>query len=113
MPCDKTLRSGQTLTERKIEVRGAIAKLSDALVAGRAKAVIGPQGAIAFAGWSDEDRSRVTDACAYRMLMAAGSALAKQAISRAEQLAGRSVNRAAVAHGHHSHDQGVTWHHGH
>jgi hypothetical protein len=45
--------------------------------------------------------------------MATGSALAKQAIARAEQLAGRTVDRAALTAGHHSHDGGKTWHHGH
>jgi hypothetical protein len=42
--------------------------------------------------------------------MATGSAMAKTAIARAEALAGRSVNRQAVAQGHHSHDGGATWH---
>ena len=113
MPCDTKLRANQTLTERKVEVREAIAKLSAALVAGRSKAVVGPQGAIAVTGWENEDRSRVTDACAYRLILATGSALAKAAIAKAEQLSGRTVNRLAVAHGHHSHDGGKTWHHGH
>jgi hypothetical protein len=52
----------------------------------------------------------VTDACAYRRIMATNSALARAAIARAEQLSGRSVDKAAVAHGMHSHDGGVTWH---
>jgi hypothetical protein len=42
--------------------------------------------------------------------MATGSALAKAKIAAAEALSGRSVNREAVAHGHHSHDNGATWH---
>ena len=113
MPCDTRLKKNQALTERKLEVREAIAALSAALVAGRAKAVIGPQGAIAFAGWAEGASARVTDACAYRMLMATGSALAKQAIARAEQLSGRSVNRQAINSGWHSHDGGASFHHGH
>lgn len=113
MPCETTMKSGQTLTERKLEVREAIAKLSAALVSGAAKAVIGPQGAIAFAGWTNEARNGVTDLCGYRLIMATGTALAKQAIARAEQLAGRTVNRQAVAHGIHSHDGGATFHPGH
>ena len=102
MPCDTQKRPGQSLTERKLEIREAIARLSRALVAGQAKAIVGAQGAIAFQGW--EERSRVTDACAYRQILSTGSALAIQAIARAEQLAGRAVDRRVVAHGAHSHD---------
>lgn len=58
----------------------------------------------------DTRRARVSDVCGYRLLMATGAPLAKQAIARAEQLAGRTVSRQAVANGHHSHDGGHTWH---
>ena len=109
MPCDTRTLPGQTLTERKAEVREAIAKLTAELVAGRVKAIVGPQGAVAFTGSVLKD-NRVTDACAYRQLMTSGSALARQAIARAEMLAGRSVSRQAVAIGAHSHDGGHTWH---
>jgi hypothetical protein len=108
MPCDTHLRTGQTITERKAEVRTAVEKLEAALKARLAKPVIGPQGAIAFEGW--ENRDGVTDACAYRRIMATGSALARAEIAKAETLAGRSVNRSAVAAGTHSHDGGHTWH---
>jgi hypothetical protein len=64
-------------------------------------------------GISNEDRDGVTDACAYRRLVVSGSALAKAAIARAEQLAGRQVDRRVLAHGAHSHDGGKTWHEGH
>jgi hypothetical protein len=50
----------------------------------------------------------VSDACAYRRIMSIGSA--KAAIARAEQLAGRSIDRRVVAQGVHSHDDGRTWH---
>lgn len=113
MPCDTMLKPKQTLQQRATEVREMVARLSAGLTAGRVKAIVGPQGAITFAGLSETERDGVTDACAYRRLMATGSALAKQAIMRAEQLAGRTIDRQAVAHGHHSHDGGRTWHHGH
>ena len=87
-----------------------MAKLNQAIIAGRVKPIVGPQGAITFQGWTDEDRCAVTDACAYRIIMVSGSALAKAAIARAEQLAGRTVDRSAIAHGVHSHDGGRTWH---
>lgn len=110
MPCDSKLRPGQSISERKTEIIDAIAKLSAGLTAGKIKPKIGPTGGIAFEGWTENDRNRITDACAYRRLMATGSAMAKAAIAKAEQLAGRGVNRQAVAQGHHSHDDGHTWH---
>jgi hypothetical protein len=110
MPCDTRLKPKQTLQQRAEEVRRAVVRLSDALAAGRVKPTIGPQGAIAFVDWNDSERDGVTDACAYRRLMVSGSALAKAAIARAEQLAGRSVDRRVLAQGTHSHDFGETWH---
>lgn len=109
MPCDTRRRENQTLTQRKEEVREAIAKLVAALASGRARVVIGPTGGIAFQGWTEEDRGRVSDVCAYRMILSTGSASAKAAIARAEMLSGRSVSREAVAQGVHTHGDGV-WH---
>lgn len=113
MPCDTRLKPKQTIQQRIAEVRRVVATLSSAIVAGRVKVKIGPQGAIAFDGLTEVERDGVTDACAYRRLMVEGSALAKTAVQRAETLSGRTVNRQALAHGHHSHDGGRTWHHGH
>jgi hypothetical protein len=113
MPCDTRLKGGQTIQQRADEVRRAVAKLSDLIGRGAVKPVIGPQGAIAFADWTDTDRDGITDACAYRRLMATGSALAKAKIAAAEAMAGRTVNRQALAQGAHSHDGGRTWHNGH
>ena len=49
----------------------------------------------------------------YRCIMATGTVVAKLAIARAEQLAGRAVNKQALANGHaHSHDGGRSFHHG-
>jgi hypothetical protein len=110
MPCDTRLTPRQTVQQRAEEVRRAVIRLADALASRRVKAKVGPQGAIAFEGWNDAERDGVTDACAYRRLMVSGSALAKAAIARAEQIAGRSVDRRVVAHGAHSHDGGRTWH---
>jgi hypothetical protein len=113
MPCDTKLKPKQTIQQRATEVRKAVEAVSAGLATGRVKAVVGPQGAVAFTGLTADERDGVTDACAYRRLMATGSALAKATIARAEALAGRTVNRQAIAHGHHSHDGGKTWHHGH
>jgi hypothetical protein len=114
MPCDTVRRPNQTFEQRKVEVRTAVAALVSALASGQAKAIVSKAtGSVAFRGWDAGETARVTDACAYRLVMATGSALAKQAIARAEQLAGRTVDRAALTAGHHSHDGGKTWHHGH
>jgi hypothetical protein len=114
MTCDTQTLPGQTFTERKQEVRDAVADLSRLLASGQAKAIVSrATGSVAFRGWEGGETGRITDACAYRLVMATGSALAKQAIQKAELLAGRTVDRAALTAGHHSHDGGKTWHHGH
>lgn len=109
MPCDTRLKPKQTIQERAKEVRDAVTRLAQGLAAGRIKVKVGPQGAVAFEGF-DNERDGVTDACAYRRIMATGSALARMHIAKAEQLAGRSVSKQAVAQGAHSHDGGHTWH---
>jgi hypothetical protein len=114
LPCDTRARQGQTLDQRKAEVRTAIQALVTALASGQAKALISKAtGSIAFRGWPEGEQARVTDSCGYRLVMAGQSAQAKLAIARAEQLAGRTVDRAALTAGWHSHDQGTTWHKGH
>lgn len=110
MPCDTKLKVNQTIKQRADEVRKAAERISQGLAGGTVKAKVGPQGAIAFIGLTDQDRDGITDACAYRRIMVSGSALAKAAIARAEQLAGRSVDRRVIGQGGHSHDGGRTWH---
>lgn len=110
MPCDTRALPGQTLTQRKKEVLESIVELNALLVAGKVTAKVGPQGAITFIGWNDDQRRRVSDACAYRQIMAIGQSLARAKIAQAEMLAGRSVSKQAVAIGAHSHDSGLTWH---
>ena len=114
MSCDTQREPNQTITQRKEQIRDTVLKLARALVTGQVKAIVNAQGAIAFQGWTD--RNRVTDACAYRQIMATGTALAKMKIAQAEALAGKSVSRQAIGHGGagtHSHDGGKTWHNGH
>ncbi len=114
MACDTRLKPRQTAAQREMEVRKAKEAIAAAVAAGTVKPVVDKRtGAVAFAGVSDEMRDGVTDACVYRMIMSTGSALARAQIAKAEQIAGRTVNRQAVAQGHHSHDGGKTWHSGH
>lgn len=108
MACETRLKPRQTIAERAEEVRKAVQSLDLALRMNSVKPVIGPQGAITFPQW-DNDRDGVTDTCAYRQIMASGSAMAKAAIARAEQMSGRTVNRQALAQGIHSHDGGKSW----
>jgi len=111
MACETMRKPKQTVQERIAEVLKAVAALEAKLKKGLVKAVVGPQGAITFKGWDDAaERNGVTDACAYRRIMATGSALARAEIAKAEQLAGRGVDRKAVARGVHSHDAGRSWH---
>jgi hypothetical protein len=110
MPCDTQLKPRQTIQQRADEVRRAVSQLSTLIAAGRVKVNVSQKGGVAFEGWNATERDGVTDACAYRRLMVSGSALAKAAIARAEQIAGRSVDKVAIGNGLHSHDGGVTWH---
>lgn len=110
MPCDTKLKQGQTISERAAEVRRAVSSLDSALASKRVRVKVGPQGAIAFDGWTAAERDGITDACAYRRLMVSGTALARAEIARAEQLSGRTVDRRVIGHGAHSHDGGRTWH---
>lgn len=110
MPCETQLKPQQTISERATEVRAVVAKISAALASGKIKPLVSAQGGITFLGLTDQERDGVTDGCIYRRIMATGSATAKLAIARAEQRAGRTINRTAVAQGLHSHDGGVTWH---
>lgn len=111
MPCD-TIRTSpqQTLAERAREVRAAGAKIDKMLAANQAKVKVDKRtGGIIFEGIPDEVRNKMTDACVYRAIMARGSHAARQAIVKAERLAGRQVNRKEVLAGLHSHDGGQTW----
>ena len=112
MVCETRLRPRQSLSERKAEIRDVIARVAADLAAGRVKAVIDRRtGAITFSGISD--RRDVLDGCIYRMIMSGTTMSAKLAIIKAEQMAGRTVDRQVVGHGVHSHDGGVSWHPGH
>ena len=110
MPCNTRLKPRQTLDQRAVEVRAAAQRIDKLLAARQVTVKVGAQGAVTFIGLSDSDRDGLTDACIYRRIMASGSAAARQAITRAEQMAGRGVDRAVVARGVHSHDGGTTWH---
>ena len=113
MPCDTRLKPRQTISQRAAEVRSVVERLSREISLGRVKVKVGSQGAIAFSGLTDAERDGVTDACIYRRLMVTGSALARAKIAQAEMVAGRTVDKQALAQGHHSHDGGDHWHHGH
>jgi hypothetical protein len=114
MPCDTRRRRDQTLEQRKEEIKATVTLLDKAIAAGKVKPIIDKRtGAIAFQGWPETERNAITDACAFRRLMVQGGSLTKAAIARAEQLAGRQVDKQALAQGVHSHDGGNTWHHGH
>jgi hypothetical protein len=62
---------------------------------------------------SDLGRNGISDACAYRKLLASGSPALRAALAKAEAMAGRKVDPQAIASGVHSHDGGRTWNPGH
>ena len=110
MPCDTT----QTLTEYQRAAQDeALRDLERALGLGTVRVQVGAQGAVAFEGWREEDRAGLYDLCAYRKLSATNSPELRQAVMRAEALAGNKVNEQTIAAGVHSHDGGKTWNAGH
>ena len=92
--------------ERRL-IQPALDRLAAQLGDGTARVVIGAQGAVAFAGWTDN--RGVSDVCALRALTASNSPELRRALMRAEVTAGRKVNFQAVSTGLHSHDGGKTW----
>jgi hypothetical protein len=114
MACDLRLKPRQTVSERAAEVRKAVERLAQALLAKRVTPIVDrATGAIVFQGWDETSKDGLTDACAYRTLMRTGDAMARELIKRAEHLAGRGVNQQAITAGGgrvHSHDGGKTWH---
>ena len=107
MPCDSRRPAGMTVQQRKKQIDEAIDRLNKALTLGTVKVKVGATGALAFDGiW---ERSGVSDICAYRKLVASGSPALRQALARAEAMAGRKVDPRQVAAGVHSHDGGKTW----
>lgn len=114
MPCDTYRARGEAPATRTKTIQETVAQLGRDLASGKARAVVGPQGGIAFTDTAGVpyrllSRDRITDACAFRRIMASGSALARAAIAKAETLAGRAVDKRAVSAGVHSHDGGATW----
>lgn len=109
MPCDTYRNPQQTAQERQAEIDAALAELERQINSGRVNLVIGPDGGVCFAGWSDADRRGITDVCAFRTLTERASWPLQQAVSTAEMQSGRKVNEQAVAAGVHSHDGGKTW----
>jgi hypothetical protein len=85
MACETMRKPKQTIEERVAEIGRAVAALESRIKLKTVKPVVDKKtGGIAFAGWENAaERADVTDACAYRRIMATGSALA-----RAEQFWG-------------------------
>ena len=113
MVCDTRLKPGQLVSERISEVKRAVARLEAAIQGGPVKLKVGPTGAVAIQGWNETERDGITDACAFRRLLATGSPALRREIVRAEAEAGRQADRQVIGSGVHSHDGVRTWHHGH
>jgi hypothetical protein len=111
--CYLRVKVGQTIAERKLESARAVDRLGRLLASGSVKVKVGATGAIAFQGWATADREGLSDVCAYRVLSQKGSMALREAIAKAEILAGRKVDPQKVAAGVHSHDGGETWNGGH
>lgn len=94
MPCYTRVKP-QTAAE-------ALKRLEAKLASGDVQVVIGPQGALAFKGWTDNDG--VSDLCAYRKLMSDNSPEFRRALMKAQIMAGRDIDLTQISEGQHSHD---------
>lgn len=112
MVCDTYRAQNETPATRSKTIAETVAQLGRDLASGTVRPVVGPQGAVTFVGGLGVTRPEylgrnyISDACAFRRIMATGPALARAAIARAEALAGRSVDKRATVH---SHDGGRSW----
>ena len=113
MACETMRQPNQSLEQRKQEIKETISFFDELIRKRKMSIKVGPQGAIAFNGITNSERRGITDACIYRRIMATGSALAKAEIAKAEQIAGRAVDKRVIGQGVHSHDGGHSWHRGH
>jgi|SRR5215468_7217911 len=114
MACETMLKPRQTIQQRAAEVRAAVVRLAQGLASKRITLVIDPvSGAPAFAGWDATSRDGVSDLCAFRTIAKTGAPMFLELVKQAQALAGRSLDKQAIAQGIHSHDGGKTWHGGH
>ena len=102
MPCIN--QPDQTVQQRQ-EKLDALKRLQAALALGTVKVIVGRTGSIAFGNWND--RSGLTDLCAYRAI--ANTPEMRRALVRAEAMSGNKMDPRAIAAGEHSHDGGATW----
>lgn len=110
MPCNTKLKAKQTVAQRAKEVRKAGEAIDKLIASGQAGIKVDRRtGGVAFTGIPDGVRDGMTDVCIIKKIWTSGSHQAKQALAKAERLAGRSVSKQAIEQGLHSHDGGNTW----
>jgi len=102
------------LTPQEIAARdNALAVLERKLAAKEVTVVVAPNGAVAFRGWTEQDRAGLADVCVFRALLSKNSPELRRAVAAAETRAGRLIDKRQIAAGTHSHDGGHTFHKGH
>lgn len=103
MVCTTRLKPRQTAAQRLAEVAKRMRQLDGMVASGRLKMKVLPGGKVSFPSIAESDRDGISDACIFHTLSNTGSAAARIALARAEQLQGK-VSRVGV----HSHD-GITF----
>lgn len=109
MACWTYVKPNQTQEERTREIQKATANIARMIAAQKVKIKVGPQGAVTFLGVPSDVRDGMSDSCVFAGLSRFGSQAFKNAVARAEQMAGVKVDPAAIEAGIHSHDGGATW----
>lgn len=109
MACDGKTIGNETIATRQTDTRAATEALARLIKLGKVKIQIDrATGAIALQGWTN-DRARLTDACAIRLLRTNKDV--QIAIRSAELRSGGA--KANLGSAVHSHDGGATWDPGH
>lgn len=104
MPC---ITQPNLSAEQRQAQRDALTRLQQQLAAGIVRVTVGRNGAVALTGWAQDERSGVSDLCAYRAL--ANTPEMRRALLKAEAMSGNRMDPRAIASGLHSHDGGATW----
>jgi len=109
MPC---FTNTNVTVAQKAKMLTALEQLQKSIGRGTVTIVVSKlNGAVAFNGWRAEDREGLSDICAYRALMSSPNMAPelRNALRKAQIMAGTPVSTRAIASGLHSHDGGSTW----
>lgn len=96
--CRRPMTAEEILEAEAARTAAVTETVSKALVAGTVRLQVSARGGIEFSGLGAGLRDGLSDEVIYRNILVNGSASAKAAIARAEQMSGRRVDPKIVGH---------------